>query len=61
MATTAQVVLLDAVERLAHDLKVGVCVDVRGDVEVGVSDDPLDGVGWCLELRTGLPRLAAVA
>jgi hypothetical protein len=36
-----------------------VCVDAQGDVEVGVSGNPLNGVRWCLEFAgAGSPRCA---
>jgi hypothetical protein len=28
-----------------------VCVDAQGDIEVGVSGDPLDDMWWCSELE----------
>jgi hypothetical protein len=27
------------------------CVNAQGDIEIGVSSDPLDDMGWCSELQ----------
>ena len=45
----SQVVPLDAVQRLSHGIKISMCVDAQGNIEVRVSGDPLHDVRWCLE------------